>query len=160
MYGSFDYGILSYPSDITSELILIPAAPETLLTDPGLLRSVIKQINDFQANLLKLLSALNMIHISNRFYRLSENLIPLCGQLIVTTYIYLGVIGANIVKYVLDVYDLGEEGYSEIKPFIEIYVDVKEVDKMLDIWGKTISFLRAMLGDEVLNLIDIFFTRA
>jgi len=68
-------------------------------------------------------------------------------------------LGITISKYVLDVYDLGEDEYSEVRPFIEVYVNVRSVDELLDLWESTMRYLEEMLGDQVLAQVDIFFTR-
>ena len=100
-----------------------------------------------------------MIRVTKRFGMVARELIPLCGCLISNIHLYLNMLGITISKYVLDVYDLGEDEYSEVRPFIEVYVNVRSVDEMLDLWESTMRYLEEMLGDHVLAQVDIFFTR-
>ena len=100
-----------------------------------------------------------MIRVTKRFGMVARELIPLCGCLISNIHLYLNIHGITVSKYVLDVYDLGEDEYSEVRPFIEVYVNVRSVDEMLDLWESTMRYLEEMLGDHVLAQVDIFFTR-
>lgn len=165
MYGSFNYGISTYASDVASELLITSVKPEMSLVNLELPRDI-NRINLYllqmlsELSLLRMLNESNRIRISNRFDRLFENLMPLCWQVIASMDLYLRVTGISATEYTLDVYDLGEEGYSEVKPFVEVHVNVESVDEMLSVWESAINFLKIRLGDEVLNFIDVFFTRA
>jgi len=171
MIGSLNYNILPYAQDATSELVITSVKPGIspasleLPSSEQLLRNM-NRINLYllemlnELGLLMTLNESNRIHISNRFNRLVENLTPLCNRVIANIELFLRMTGVSATKYVLDVYDLGEGGYSEVKPFVEVYINVEDVGKMLDVWENAINFLRIRLGDEVLDSIDVFFTRA
>ena len=85
--------------------------------------------------ILRELSELGMVCITERFRMIAEDLIPLCGYVISNIHLYLNMLGITISKYVLDVYDLGEDEYSEVRPFIEVYVNVRVLMSCL-IYGK------------------------
>ena len=109
--------------------------------------------------LLQLVSN-GMIHMTEAFRSYAENLLPLCSYIVVHLHLYLKTASIDVAKYVLDVYDLGEGEYSELRPFIEVHVHVKDVDELLRIWRNAIDYLRSTLGDAVLERVDVFFTRA
>ena len=76
------------------------------------------------------LETLNKLEISEEFKTLFSGLIDTCNSIAVIIELYLSSRGVNVEKYVLDVYDLGEDEYIELKPYIEVYVksfNVKEV---------------------------------
>ena len=77
------------------------------------------------------------------------------NQIIANMDTYFRTMGINVSKYRVDFYDLD----GEIRPYIEVYVYVKDIKEMLRIWEKTIDFLRSTLGDSILENVDIFFTR-
>lgn len=163
MYESFDYSATMHTIPAISEWLVYP--PTVSPAVPRLPIEVVKLINafrDYWLNLLwlNLLKMANMIYVSDRFSRLFEDLRPLLEHVIVNIDLYLRSTGIYASKYVLDVYDLGEEGYSEARPFVEVHINVEDVDEMLSVWENVIEFLEARLGDEVLDYIDIFFTRA
>ena len=129
MYGSLNYSILTYASDTTSELVVTSVKPGMSPASLELLGNM-NRINLYlleilsELSLLKILNESNRIHISSRFDRLVENLMPLCGRVIASIDLHLRITGVSATEYILDVYDLGEEGYSEVKPFVEVYVNV------------------------------------
>jgi hypothetical protein len=65
----------------------------------------------------------------------------------------------NVTRYNLDIYDMGEGEFSEPIPYIEVYVDIDDIDEMLNLWKDTLEELKKRFGEELYN-IDIFFTRA
>jgi len=153
IYGSSSYIIELPPPDATSGSLVFKGVLEKAPINMGLL-SLFRTLA-----ILRELNELGMIHVTKRFRMVAEELIPLCGYVISNIHLYLNTLGITISKYVLDVYDLGEDEYSEVRPFIEIYVNVKSVDGMLDLWESTMRYLEEMLGDHVLAQVDIFFTR-
>ncbi len=128
------------------------------------LRNRLEQITRFRAYLLETilihLISSGIVHMTEDFRDLAESFLPLCNQVIANMDLYLRTMGINVARYLLDVYDLGEGEYSELKPFIEVHVYVKNIDEMLRIWEDTVNFLRSTLGDSMLEYVDIFFTRA
>ena len=128
------------------------------------LRNRLEQITRFRAYLLETilthLISSGIVHMTKDFKDLAESFLPLCIQIIANMDLYLRTMGINVVRYLLDVYDLGEGEYSELKPFIEVHVYVKDVNEMLRVWENTVNFLRSAVGDNVLEYVDIFFTRA
>jgi len=146
---------IQYTPDVTSKY----GVPK-----PESLRNRLEQITRFRAYLLRtiLIHLINsgMVYMTEGFRDLAESFLPLCNQVIANMDLYLRTMGINVARYLLDVYDLGEGEYSELKPFIEVYVYVKDINEMLRIWENTVNFLRSTLGDSMLEYVDIFFTRA
>ncbi|MEM1610143.1 MAG: hypothetical protein QXQ57_00670 [Sulfolobales archaeon] len=161
-YRAFNYTSLPYITGIqylpdnTSKYVFLE---QGLLLDKPELGIELLQIYILRASLMSLTSN-NMIHITNAFKSLAENLIPLCIRITAYIDLYLRIIGVAVARYLFDVYDLGEEGYYEPRPFIEVYINVKDIDEMLKIWEGTVNHLRSTLGEDVLKYVDIFFTRA
>jgi len=160
VYEVFNYA----PSPYTSSIQYIPDTTSKLVVpEQELLRDMLEHIARLQAymlevTLIQLLSS-DMIHMTEGFRNFAENLLPLCNYLIANIDLYLRGVGVNVAKYLLDVYDLGEGEYPELKPFIEIHVCVRDIDEMLRIWESTVNYLRSMLGDDALEYVDVFFTR-
>ena len=77
------------------------------------------------------------------------------NQIIANIDAYLKAMGINVARYQLGAYDLD----GELRSFIEVYVNVKNIKEMLRIWENTINFLRSMFEDSMLENVDIFFTR-
>lgn len=152
MYESFDYSTTTHAIPSVSEWLVYPSTISLVKLPPI---EVIKLIY-----WLKLVEIADIIYISNKFSKLFDHLRPLFEYIIVNVDLYLRNNGIYVYKYVLDVYDLGEGGYSEVRPFVEVYVGVEDVDRLLDVWKNVIRFLEALLGDDVLDHIDVFFTRA
>jgi len=100
------------------------------------------------------------VYVSPKFEESFKLLIPLCVQVVAMIDAYLSSANAVIERYVFDVYDAGEGGVRELVPYIEVQVKVKEVDRMLQLWRGTIEYIQSTLGDEVLDYLDVFFTRA
>ena len=88
-----------------------------------------------------------------------ENTIPYFLSINDKIYGFLDAFNIGIRRFTLDIYDLGEENFNELKPYIEVSVNIEDVNEMLDIWRKTIEFLEGEYGRDLLDKIDIFFTR-
>ena len=99
-------------------------------------------------------------YVSREFQERFPGLQLLCREIILRIDYILRSIGAEAVKYVVDVYDIGEEEYAEPRPYIEVHLRTDSVESMLSIWEAVIESLRREFGDELLEHIDIFFTRA
>ena len=85
--------------------------------------------------------------------------LSICKDIISRVASYLELMGVEVLDYSLGVYDAGEDDYVELRPYVEIVVGVEDVKKMLEIWRLTIDHVRRTLGDEVLDAVDVFFTR-
>ena len=102
------------------------------------------------------LETLNKLEISEEFKTLFSGLIDTCKAIAFIIELYLSSRGVNVEKYVLDVYDLGEDEYIELKPYIEVYVKSPNVKEVLALWKNALE----LMDKSTLKSIDIFFTRA
>jgi len=102
------------------------------------------------------LETLNKLEISEEFKTLFSGLIDTCKAIAFIIELYLSSRGVNVEKYVLDVYDLGEEEYTELKPYIEVYVRSFNVKEVLALWKNALE----LMDKSTLKSVDIFFTRA
>ncbi len=164
VYSVFNYIPSPYIWDAQYAMVVASDATLGVASIHELHWSMLEQVTRLRVlmlrSVLEQLINRNAIYVTEGFRNLAENTLPLCSQIIASMDIYLSARGVNVAKYVLDVYDLGEGEYSELRPFIEVYVRVEDVNEMLKIWEDTINFLKATLGNGVLEYIDIFFTRA
>lgn len=69
---------------------------------------------------------------------------------------YLAKKSVEINECKIGVYNLG---CTEFKPFIEVSVNVKSINKMFKLWREVINSIKKMYGDKVLDYVDVFFTR-
>ncbi len=160
-YEVFNYAPLSY---IQGVQYIPDATSKFVISKQELLRDELEHIarprtHMLSAILIQLISN-NMIQVTENFRNFAENLLPLCNHIIASIDLYLKSINIDVTKYLLDIYDLGEGEYSELKPFIEVHVYNRDIDEVLRIWRDTVNYLRSLLGDDILEYVDIFFTRA
>ena len=102
---------------------------------------------------------INKVYISPKFNDLFSYISLQCLSIMRNIDEHLIAKGVDVSSFLLDVYDLGEGEYTELKPYIEVRIRVSNVKHMIQIWKDTISFLEENFGNELLDYIDIFFTR-
>jgi hypothetical protein len=66
----------------------------------------------------------------------------------------------GVVKYVLDVYTVEDKDAVSYIPYIEIHVNVANVDELLRLWRDVVEFIEHQFGGEILKRLDVFLTRA
>jgi len=106
-------------------------------------------------------NTLRKINIRREFSRIFDHLTLLCTSIAVNIDLYI-IEKYNIEghQYVFDVYSLGENEIFEERPCILVYVPVDSVDEMLNLWEEVINYLKTIIGEDTLEFIDVFFTRA
>lgn len=108
----------------------------------------------------RLAFVVDRLRCSSRFRELYESSLPFCLFLAADVVYCLESRGVGVASVLLDVYDLGEDGFSVLKPYVEFYVDVDDVNLLLDLWRDVVDFVEKSLGSSVVDFVDIFLTRA
>jgi len=108
---------------------------------------------------LSIFPILQKVRVSDRFLEIYKNAITLFIPAILTIQKILSTISIEPIEYILDIYSLGEEEYTEKRPYIEVSIPIEDTDTLFEIW-RTVIHQISIINEQILDLIDIFFTRS